>query len=159
MVYPAILPLMRTPRLPVVDWTDAPADLNWLIRFAERRNLVSARLPSHFNWPLSSVLEPTDKASRTEDSLLCKVLGILRQLFMNFFRVYLVWCLYATRMLIRRYVKTLTLQELQIPPRVHTNLVINKCAPNSSHSSERISPLSHNISTSDTGLFGFIHII
>jgi len=29
-----------------------PADLNGLVRFAERRNLVSARLPSHFNWPL-----------------------------------------------------------------------------------------------------------
>ena len=44
MVYPALLPLMRTPRLPVVDWTDAPpADLNGLVRFAERRNLVSAR--------------------------------------------------------------------------------------------------------------------
>ena len=43
---------MRTPRLPVVDWTDAPADLNGLVRFAERRNLVSARVPSHFNWPL-----------------------------------------------------------------------------------------------------------
>ena len=27
MVYPALLPLMRTPWLPVVDWTDAPADL------------------------------------------------------------------------------------------------------------------------------------
>ena len=38
--------------LPVVDWTDAPADLNWLVRFAERQNLVSARVPSHFNWPL-----------------------------------------------------------------------------------------------------------
>jgi hypothetical protein len=25
MVYPALLPLMRTPRLPVVDWTEAPA--------------------------------------------------------------------------------------------------------------------------------------
>jgi hypothetical protein len=24
MVYPALLPLMRTPRLPAVDWTDAP---------------------------------------------------------------------------------------------------------------------------------------
>jgi hypothetical protein len=40
MVYPALLPLMRTPPLPVVDWTDAPADLNGLVRFAERRNLV-----------------------------------------------------------------------------------------------------------------------
>ena len=48
MVYPALLPLMRTPRVPVVDWTDAPADLNGLVRFAERRNLVSARVPSHF---------------------------------------------------------------------------------------------------------------
>ena len=48
MVYPALLPLMRTPRLPVVDWTDSPADLNGLVRFAERRNLVSARVPSHF---------------------------------------------------------------------------------------------------------------
>jgi len=28
MVYPALLPLMRTPRLPVVDSTDVPADLN-----------------------------------------------------------------------------------------------------------------------------------
>ena len=48
MVYPALLPLMRTARLPVVDWTDAPADLNGLVRFAERRNLVYACVPSHF---------------------------------------------------------------------------------------------------------------
>ena len=48
MVYQPLLPLMRTPRLPVVDWTDSPADLNGLVRFAERRNLVSARVPSHF---------------------------------------------------------------------------------------------------------------
>jgi hypothetical protein len=39
---------MHTPRLPVVDWTDAPADLNGLVRFGERQNLVSARVPSHF---------------------------------------------------------------------------------------------------------------
>ena len=26
--------------------------LNGLVRFAKRRNLISARLPSHFNWPL-----------------------------------------------------------------------------------------------------------
>jgi len=48
----ALLPLMRTPRLPAVDWTDAPLNLNGLVRFAERRNLVSARVPSHFNWPV-----------------------------------------------------------------------------------------------------------
>ena len=53
MVYPALLPLMRTPQLPVVDWTDAPADLNGLVCFAERRNLVSARGPSHFKRSLS----------------------------------------------------------------------------------------------------------
>ena len=48
LLYPALLPLMCTPRLPVFDWTDAPADLNGLVRFAEKRNLVSARVPSHF---------------------------------------------------------------------------------------------------------------
>jgi hypothetical protein len=48
MVHPAILPRMSTPRLPVVDWTDGPADLNGFARFAEKRNLVSARVPSHF---------------------------------------------------------------------------------------------------------------
>jgi len=52
MVHPALLPLIRTPRLPAVDWTDAPADLNGLVRFAERRNLVSARVPSHFKCSL-----------------------------------------------------------------------------------------------------------
>ena len=31
----------------------APADLIGLVRFAERRNMVSARVPSHFNWPLT----------------------------------------------------------------------------------------------------------
>jgi len=29
-----------------------PAGLNGLVRFAERRHLFSARVPSHFNWPL-----------------------------------------------------------------------------------------------------------
>ena len=42
----SILKLMRTPRLPAVDWTDAPTDLNGLIRFGERRNVVSALVPS-----------------------------------------------------------------------------------------------------------------
>ena len=35
-----------TPPLPL------PADLNGLVRFAERRNLVSARVPSHFKLSL-----------------------------------------------------------------------------------------------------------
>jgi len=46
VVYPALLKLMRAPRLPAVDWTDAPTDLNGLVRFGERRNLVSVRVPS-----------------------------------------------------------------------------------------------------------------
>ena len=58
MVYPALLPLMRTPRLPVADLTDSPADLSGLVRFAERLNLVSARVPSHFkrSLPLAAML-------------------------------------------------------------------------------------------------------
>jgi len=46
VVYPALLKLMRTPRLPAVDWTDALTDLNGLVRLGERRNLLSARVPS-----------------------------------------------------------------------------------------------------------------
>jgi len=48
VVYPALLKLMRTSRLPAVDRTDAPTDLNGLVRFGERRNLVSVRVPSTF---------------------------------------------------------------------------------------------------------------
>jgi len=40
-----------------------PADLNRLVRFAERRNLVSALVPSHFNWPLPIDI-PVDCPSR-----------------------------------------------------------------------------------------------
>ena len=31
--------------------------LNGLVRFAERRNVVSARVPSHFNWPVLQKVE------------------------------------------------------------------------------------------------------
>ena len=51
---------MHTPRLPVVDWTDAPADLKGLVRFAERRNLFSARVPSHFKRSLPNTLPVGD---------------------------------------------------------------------------------------------------
>jgi hypothetical protein len=54
MVHPALLPPLRTPRLPVVDWNEAPADLNGLVRFAERRNLVSARVPSDLKCSLQT---------------------------------------------------------------------------------------------------------
>ena len=46
VAYSALLTLMRTPRLPAVDWADSPADLNGLIRLGERRNVVSAHVPS-----------------------------------------------------------------------------------------------------------------
>jgi hypothetical protein len=48
MVYPALLQLIHTSRLQVVDWTDAPVGLNGLVGFADRRNLVSAHEPSYF---------------------------------------------------------------------------------------------------------------
>jgi hypothetical protein len=51
-VSPALLQLTRPPRLPVVNPTDhpppPPADLNGLVRFAKRQNLVSAHVLSHF---------------------------------------------------------------------------------------------------------------
>ena len=55
VVYPALLTLMCTPRLPAVDWTDAPAYLNGLVRFGDRRNLVSARVPSRFKRTITLV--------------------------------------------------------------------------------------------------------
>ena len=38
------------------DWTDAPADLNGLVLFVERRNLVSARVPLHFKHCLQEIV-------------------------------------------------------------------------------------------------------
>ena len=46
VVYPALLTLMPTSRLPAVDSTDSPAYLNGLVRLGERGNVVSARVPS-----------------------------------------------------------------------------------------------------------------
>ena len=40
-------PPTRTPRKPVLDWTDTPADINGLVRFVGRPNLVSALVSSH----------------------------------------------------------------------------------------------------------------
>ena len=36
MVYPTLLPLMRTPRLPVVDWTGAPRRFKWTRPFRRK---------------------------------------------------------------------------------------------------------------------------
>jgi len=54
VVYPALLTLTRTPRLRAVHWTDAHADLNGLVCFSERRNLVSVSVPSRFERSLST---------------------------------------------------------------------------------------------------------
>ena len=43
--------------------SDAHADLNGLARFPERRNLVSARVPSHFNWPLPKMLGQSSRVN------------------------------------------------------------------------------------------------
>ena len=51
-----VCPLIRTSRLPVVDWTDSPADLNGLVHFSERPNLVSARVPSRFKRALPAAI-------------------------------------------------------------------------------------------------------
>jgi hypothetical protein len=76
MVYPTLLLLMRTPRLPVVDWTDDLADLNELVRFAERRNLVSARVPSHFKPSLLNLRRRITEVFPRLDCLDCLTLKI-----------------------------------------------------------------------------------
>ena len=48
-------PPTRTPREPVLDWTDTPADINGLVRFAGRPNLVCALVPSRSVFTLPSV--------------------------------------------------------------------------------------------------------
>jgi hypothetical protein len=59
MVYRALPPLMRTP--------DAPAELNRLVRFLERRNLASVHVPSHFKCSLTT--KPSTEGSGTTDTI------------------------------------------------------------------------------------------
>jgi len=65
MVYPALLLLMHTTLLPVVEWTDPPANLNGLVRFSERPNLVSARVPSRFKRALPDAFAVHQKELKT----------------------------------------------------------------------------------------------
>ena len=58
-------PPTRTPRKPVLDWTDIPADINGLVRFAGRPNLVSALVPSHPVFTLPRFI-PWGRAAETE---------------------------------------------------------------------------------------------
>jgi hypothetical protein len=55
MVYLELIPLMRTTRLPAVECIDNPADLNGLVLSAKRRNLDSARVPSHYKRSLPNI--------------------------------------------------------------------------------------------------------
>ena len=82
LVYPALLSLMRTSRLPVVDWTVTPADLNGLVRFAERWNLVSACVPSHFKCSLTAV-ELCHNWSFWSAAMIWKEMSIFNLLFWN----------------------------------------------------------------------------
>jgi hypothetical protein len=68
---------MCTARLPEVDWTDAPTYLNGFVRFVERRNLVSARVPSHFKRSLQHFASvrrkrsPPRRSANPAQHLLC----------------------------------------------------------------------------------------
>jgi len=58
-----------------------PADLNGLVRFAERRNLVSARVPSHFKRSLQTIKQHHIRSSqrccrRTEPLLECYAVSL-----------------------------------------------------------------------------------
>jgi hypothetical protein len=49
---------------------DHPEDLNGLVRFVERRNLISARVPSHFNRSLYFLQTLTHRNGQAEVRLL-----------------------------------------------------------------------------------------
>jgi len=48
-----------------------PADLNGLVRFTERRNLVSARVPSRFNRPILAIWNAFSRACLMSEQSLC----------------------------------------------------------------------------------------
>jgi len=52
-----------------LNWR-SPADLNELVRFAGRRNLVSARVPLHFNWPLPKCQTTSSQLRRQHNSVM-----------------------------------------------------------------------------------------
>jgi hypothetical protein len=65
LVYLALLPLIRT-----------PADLNGLVLFAERRNLVSACVPSHFKLSLPLEYFPWTRSSVSIQTCIFQWLGL-----------------------------------------------------------------------------------
>jgi hypothetical protein len=49
VMYPALLPLMCTPRLPVVDWTDAPRRFKWTRPFRRKTKSGFLRVCHHIS--------------------------------------------------------------------------------------------------------------
>ena len=49
MVYPALLPLMLTHRLPVVDWTDAPCRFKWTRSVSPKDEIWFLRVCHHIS--------------------------------------------------------------------------------------------------------------
>ena len=131
MVYPALLPLMRTPRLPVVDWTDVPADLNGLVRFAERRNLVSARVPSHFKRSLLRIVQawtPWTKCIESKDNYVEKyfcctdsILCCFKTTHCIFWFTYIHWLIHGERYNMLRWF----VQKIQQGATVYRNLLFH----------------------------------
>ena len=75
----------HTPRLPVVDWTDTPTALNGLVRFAERPNLVSARVPSCL-WTCYAtprIINPVFSHAMPLDNNLATILSIITFLLLH----------------------------------------------------------------------------
>ena len=70
MVYPALLPLMRTPRLPVVNWTNAPSsDLNGLVRFPRKTEIWFLCVCHHISTGLYHSLEVTPSLTLRHEML------------------------------------------------------------------------------------------
>jgi hypothetical protein len=68
MVYPALLPLMRTPRLPVVDWTDAPRRFKWTHQFRRKTKFGFCACAITFQLPSSTEQSPSWEANRSSAS-------------------------------------------------------------------------------------------
>ena len=62
-------PPTLTPRKPVLDWTDTPADINGLVRFPGSPNLVSARVPSRPVFTLLQSFSPDPHSKKASTRL------------------------------------------------------------------------------------------
>ena len=81
MVHPALLPLMRTPRLPVVDWTDAPTGrFKWTRPFRVKDQIWFLRVCHHVSnvpyrvWKIYCTAQTNNPGRRWRNAIqsLCK---------------------------------------------------------------------------------------